>query len=174
MNSPPERLPAVLVVGVGSADRGDDAVGRVVAWRVREALAARGELAPSGPVAVLEHHGEGASLLEAWKDAGAVVVVDAAAPRTGPGAIYRIDAHARPLPVALLRSTHAFGVAEAVELARALGRLPRSLVVYAVEGLCFAPGVAVSPEVEAAAAAAAARVLHEVGSLLRAAPLPTA
>lgn len=157
--------PSVLVLGVGNADRGDDAVGRVVARRVREALATRGELAPAGPVAVLEHHGEGAALLEAWKDAVSVVVVDAAAPGTTPGRIHRIDAGSQPLPVALLRSTHAFGVAEAVGLARALGWLPRSLVVYAVEGLSFAAGTPMSPEVETAAADAAARVLDEVRTL---------
>jgi hydrogenase maturation protease len=76
--------------------------------------------------------------------------------------------------VALLRSTHAFGLAEAVELARALGRLPRFLVVYGVEGKCFTPGAALSAGVEAAAADAAARVLDEVGSLLRATPPPAA
>ena len=167
------RPPAVLVVGAGNADRGDDAVGRVVVRRVSEVLAAQGELSPAGPVAVIEHQGEGTSLLEAWQDAGAVVVVDAAAPGAAPGAICRIDARAGPLPAALLRSTHAFGVAEAVELARAMGRLPRSLVVYAVEGLSFAAGAAMSPEVQAAAPEAAAQVLDEVRALLRAAPQPT-
>jgi hydrogenase maturation protease len=39
-------------------------------------------------------------------------------------------------------------VADAVELGRALGRLPRVLRVYAIEGREFALGAPMSPEVE--------------------------
>jgi hypothetical protein len=39
-------------------------------------------------------------------------------------------------------STHAFSVAEAVELAGALGRLPARVDVYAVEGKDFRAGAA--------------------------------
>jgi hypothetical protein len=38
------------------------------------------------------------------------------------------------------RSTHAFGVAETVELARSLGRLPGYLVAYLIEGERFETG----------------------------------
>ena len=50
----------------------------------------------------------------------------------------------------LRSSTHAFGVADAVELARALGRLPGRLDVYAIEGASFTAGDSLSPEVERA------------------------
>ena len=43
-------------------------------------------------------------------------------------------------PASFRSSTHAFGVGDAVELARALGRLPRRVVVYGVEGADFAAG----------------------------------
>jgi hydrogenase maturation protease len=47
-----------------------------------------------------------------------------------PGTIRRLDAIAQPFPKgAFRRSTHAFGVAEAIELSRAMGELPKSLVV---------------------------------------------
>ena len=64
--------------------------------------------------------------------------------------IHRFDAVASALPTEVLSSTHAFGVAEAIELARALGRLPASLTVYAIEGDRFDVGQELSPEVEAA------------------------
>jgi hydrogenase maturation protease len=47
-------------------------------------------------------------------------------------------------------STHAFGVAEAVELARELGRLPGRLEVYAIEGADFSAGAELSAEVASA------------------------
>jgi hydrogenase maturation protease len=47
-------------------------------------------------------------------------------------------------------STHALGVAEAIELARALGRLPARLEVYAIEGARFTAGAGLSPAVEQA------------------------
>ena len=34
-------------------------------------------------------------------------------------------------------STHALGLADAVELARSLGRLPQRVVVYGIEGAAF-------------------------------------
>ena len=49
------------------------------------------------------------------------------------------------------RSTHAFGVAEALELARALNRLPPCLLIYGIEGKNFAMGTGLSPEVRTAA-----------------------
>ena len=71
------------------------------------------------------------------------------------------------LPIGLsLASTHGFGVADAVELARALRQLPERLIVYAVEGCRFEPGAPQSPEVVAAAQRVAARVVLEVLGLI--------
>ena len=54
----------------------------------------------------------------------------------------------QPLPAHFAHtSTHAFGVAEAIELARALRQLPSSLVVYGVEGTTFEPGMCLSTAV---------------------------
>jgi hydrogenase maturation protease len=60
-------------------------------------------------------------------------------------------------------STHAFGVGEAIELARALGRLPRRVLVYGVEGREFAAGEGLSPAVAAAVEPLVAELLEEVG-----------
>ena len=129
----------MIVIGVGNAWRGDDAAGLMVARRLRGTVAAR------------EQEGDGAGLLEAWAGARHVVVVDAAAGDAAPGSVRRFDARAAPLPARFLRSsTHAFGVADAVELARALDRLPERLEVYAIEGASFAAGAPLSPAVAAA------------------------
>jgi hydrogenase maturation protease len=145
-----------LVIGLGNEYRRDDAVGLVVARRLREA-------APES-VLVLEETGEGASLLESWQDADTVILIDAVQSGAAPGTLHRLDARERPIAKKFFRfSTHAFGLAEAVELARALGRLPPRLVVYGVEGRSFEAGVGLSPEVEAAVQVVVERVLGELG-----------
>jgi hydrogenase maturation protease len=135
----------VILIGVGNAWRGDDGAGLAVARRVRE-------LSPAG-VEVREVEGDATALVEAWSGAEGVVVVDAAESGAPPGTVRRFDARTRPLPARSLRSsTHAFGVADAVELARALDRLPARLDVYAIEGASFAAGERLSPAVERAVA----------------------
>jgi Ni,Fe-hydrogenase maturation factor len=67
------------------------------------------------------------------------------------GEIFRFDAGAQPLPRTLRGAIgHALGVAETIELARALGRLPRGLVVIGIEGESFAIGSGLSRPVRAA------------------------
>ena len=133
----------MILIGVGNAWRGDDGAGLAVARRVRE-------LSPAG-VEVREVEGDATALVEAWSGAEGVVVVDAAESGATPGTVRRFDARMRPLPVRSLRSsTHAFGVSDAVELARALDRLPARLDVYAIEGASFTAGEGLSPAVERA------------------------
>jgi hydrogenase maturation protease len=150
----------VLVVGVGNAMRGDDAAGLEVVRRLR----AR-EPVPGVAVRTLE--GEGIGLLDLWEGARAVVLVDSVRSGAVPGTVHRLDAAGEPLPGDLRTSssTHAVGVAEAIELARALGRLPRRLVLYGVEGERFDAGAALSSPVAAAIDAVVARVLQEASAL---------
>jgi len=63
-------------------------------------------------------------------------------------------------------STHAFGVVEAIELARALHMLPPCLIVYAIEGKNFATGTGLSPEVEKAVQQVVEQVTREVQDAL--------
>jgi hydrogenase maturation protease len=143
-----------LIIGIGNEYRGDDAVGLIVARRLNWRLA--------DSVTVLEQGGDGAALMEAWRGAEAVIIIDAVASGVAPGAIHRFDANTRPIPKGALRcSTHAFGVAEAIELSRALGELPQILVIYGIEGKNFAAGVGLSPEVEKAACEAVIQVFAE-------------
>ena len=113
-----------LIIGLGNDYRSDDGVGRVVARRLRaESL---------DEVGILEETGEGAALIEAWRGADFVILVDAVHSGGEPGTIYRIDAQAEEIPRSFFHySTHAFSVAEAVEMARALGQLPRRLIFTA-------------------------------------------
>jgi hydrogenase maturation protease len=144
----------VLIIGVGNAYRGDDRAGIAVAQQLA------GQVSPG--TEVLRESGEGTALVEAWKGAQFVILVDAIQSGASPGTIRRIDAREEPVRVELFpRSTHAFGVSGAIELARTLNELPTHVVVYGIEGRDFTPGEQLSPEVETAVPLAAAQVLWE-------------
>ena len=144
-----------LLIGLGNELRGDDAAGLLVA------RAARGRAGEG--VEVLESGGEPIDLLAAWDGADAAVVADAVASGAAPGSVHRIDAAAAPLPAAFAsRSTHALGLAEAVELGRALGRLPGHLVVFGIEGRDFAVGSDPDPAVRDAVGTVADAALSEL------------
>jgi len=146
-----------LVVGVGNDLRGDDAAGLEVARRVRLA-------APAG-VEVVEASGDGAALMDVWQRAALTIVVDACLSGAEPGTVRRFEAAEAPLPALFAsRSTHAFGLAEAVEMARALGRLPDRLVVFAIEGRDFTAGAPLTPAVARAVAETSAAILDEIAS----------
>ena len=143
------------VVCVGNPFRGDDAVG----LRVAEALAGS---VPEG-VRVVECEGEPVGILDAWEGCERAILVDATESGVEPGTIRRLPVHEAPLPPELRRSsTHLLGVAEAVELARALGRLPAETVVYGIEGGCFDTGAPLSPEVEQVVATVVASIREEL------------
>ena len=146
---------ATLIVGAGNAFRRDDGAGLETAARLRGALA--------GDIRVLAKDSDFASLLDDWQGADAVVVIDATSSGSEPGTIRRYDAHERPLPSAFSRSsTHSFGVGEAIELARVLGRLPAHVVVFGIEGRDFTPGEGLSPDVDAAVDEVVRRVAEEM------------
>ncbi len=142
------------VIGIGNPLRGDDAAGLAVARRVRELA--------GDDVEVRELEGEPTRLIEAWRDAASAVVVDAASSGSAPGTVMRFDATKGPLPPSLsATSTHALGLGDAVEIARALGRLPPQLIVYAIEGASFGAGEELTPAVAEAIEAAAIAALGE-------------
>jgi hydrogenase maturation protease len=144
-----------VLLGVGNAYRSDDGVGLVVAERVRSRV-------PAG-VEVTLCEQEASRVIDAFEGADAAVIVDAVASGGEPGELHRFDAAAAPVPArAFGSSTHAFGVGQAIELARALGKLPPAVVVIGVEGQRFVAGEGLSAPVEAAVEPAAEAVLREL------------
>jgi hydrogenase maturation protease len=127
----------VLILGCGNPDRSDDAAGLLVARRLREL-----------GIDAHEAGGGGLALIDAWSGWADVIVVDAVMSGAPPGTITIWDARTSAFPVGQFRcSTHALGVAEAIELARALDRLPSKLIVFGIEGVRFDPGEPPSAEV---------------------------
>ena len=147
----------VVVIGVGNAMRGDDGAGLAVARCVREH-------APDAvDVRVCEE--EPTRLLDALGDADAAFIVDAVSTGEAAGSVHRFDASTAAIPARALRSsTHALGIGETLELARALDRLPAQTVVFGVEGLDYTAHEGLTPAVADGVARAAAAVLEEVAA----------
>ncbi len=144
-----------VVLGIGNPDRGDDAVGRIVARSLR----------PRAPadVRIVEQSGEASALLAELQMADSAWLVDAAQSGAAPGTIHRIDCSVADavLPSRSV-SSHGFGLAEAIGLARTLDLLPPRCVVFAVEAADFTHGAPPSPLVAAAVGEVARRILEEL------------
>jgi hydrogenase maturation protease len=126
------------IICLGNELRGDDSAGFAVAERLRDRQV---------PALVAQP----ANLIDEWAGAEDVVVVDTVYSGAPPGTVHRIDALSGPLPAALRTgSTHLLGLGEAIELARALDRLPVRLYIVGIEGRAFGCGDPLTPEVERA------------------------
>jgi hydrogenase maturation protease len=115
-----------LVIGLGNPDRGDDAAGVLVArglhgHRTKEV-------------------GDCSELIDLWEGEESVVIVDAMRSGAKPGTVTRFDVEDTELPARAFPSTHSFGLAETVELARALDRMPGELVIFGIEASGFNHG----------------------------------
>lgn len=157
-----------LVVGIGHPDRGDDAVG----WLVAERL--RGRLADLPEVEVVQASSDPATLLTlpAWNEAQHVVVVDAVVTGAPPGTV-ELRSGDQPLPSLRSSGTHDLGLAATLQMARALGRLPPDLTIVGVEGARFGVGDLPSPAVVAAAERVATAVDREVRAMAARVARPT-
>jgi len=148
-------MPRIIVLGIGNVERGDDGAGRQVARLLRHMLRDRAEIA--------ELDGEAAAIVAKLEGADAAYLIDACVSQAPPGTVHRIDARAGELPQAGSDlSTHGFGLAAAVELARTLNRLPRRTVVYAIEAESFEPGAPLSEAVATATVIVADRIRSEI------------
>jgi len=126
----------VLVIGCGNRDRGDDGAGVMVAERVRE-LGVEAEICT----------GEALALIETWNGIDDVVVVDAVVTGAPAGKVWLWEGAEVNVERSVSVSTHGFGVAEAIKLARLLDRLPNRLRVFGIEGRRFDVGASASPDV---------------------------
>jgi hydrogenase maturation protease len=134
-----------LVIGLGNPYRGDDAAGIAVTARLHRCQ-------------VVQSLTGSFELIDAWAGFDEVVIVDATVSNEEPGTVLRFDAVRQPLPAGTFASAHTIGVAETVEMARTLGRLPERMVVYGIEAGDLSEGTSMSPAV----AEAVERVAEEI------------
>ena len=144
-----------MLIGIGNEYRCDDSLGLHVARALKKRHLV--------DTIVVESSGDGAELIEMFKSVRMAILIDAVSSGGNPGSIYQFNVHDQPLPAKLsFQSTHAFGVGEAIELARILGQLPSKLIVFTIEGENFSAGIGLSSKVESSVQKVVEMVCHEV------------
>ena len=147
-------MAVIRIIGLGNHLRGDDAVGLLAARRLRQQVGDRAE--------VIEAEMMGVGLMELMNGASVVILVDAARSGQIPGTIHRLDASAGPIGVRVfLRSSHALGISDALELARATSVLPPRVIVYGIETGNTEPGQPLSPQVAEALGKVVEQIVQE-------------
>ncbi|MBI4664818.1 MAG: hydrogenase maturation protease [Nitrospinae bacterium] len=122
---------------------GDDYAGLLIAQRIAGLGLAGTDVA--------FFSGDLSSMIETWAGYDTVLICDAAISEKPAGTVRSINAKSGPLPREIsFVSTHAFGLADTIELARTLGKLPPELCVYAVEAVNLGLGAPITREVEMA------------------------
>ena len=150
----------IRVIGLGNPLRGDDGVGPGIIAHLQQ------RLWPDS-VSLMVYHGDGASLMDIWAGASHVVLCDAIRSDDPPGTVRILNVNRTELPLGLFPcSSHAFGIAEAVELARVLGRLPPWCRIVGITAGEMSPGAPLSPAVADAVPRAAEGVAAELCALL--------
>jgi hydrogenase maturation protease len=130
----------ILVIGVGNEMCGDDALG----LHAVQALLQN----PVPGVTYTQQSGEGASLIESLRDCRAAIIVDAFSSGSVPGMIHLLDVSVTEIsPRLFASSSHAFGVAQAIELSRQLHLLPQTSLLCGIEGASFVAGNGLSDPV---------------------------
>ena len=143
----------MLIIGCGNRDRGDDAAGILAADRLRALDIAGIETRTSS--------GEPSELIELWAGATNVILIDAVVTGSAPGAVHQWDAQRSLHYGKATGSTHGLGVAEAIELARALKCLPANIRIYGIEARQFELGSEASPEVRQGVDEVIQRIVNE-------------
>lgn len=131
----------ILVIGIGNIFRNDDGAG-VIAIKILQK-----KNLPN--TKVIELSGEGVELMTAWENFKTVIIIDAVSSGDEIGKIFFLNANEEQIPKKFFNySTHAFSLAESIELSRVLGELPEKLIIYGIEGKNFSTGQNISIEVE--------------------------
>jgi hydrogenase maturation protease len=145
-----------VVIGVGNEYRRDDGFGPRVVEELRRHD-------PALNLRVCD--GEPTRLIDLWTGAALAVVIDVA--RAGgapPGEWFEMLVPDDRLPGEPAVSSHGIGLGATVDLARALDRLPRRLVVLAAVGREFGFGTGLCAPLSTAVGPVAARARHWVVS----------
>jgi hydrogenase maturation protease len=140
-----------LIAGIGSP-HGDDQVG----WKVVEVLARRVP-ADVRVVAVKAPLG----LLDELAGVDRLILVDGCRGGNPPGTIVRLAWPAEAVAMQSHTSSHGFDLGAVLRLAEALERLPREVVLYAIEVEHCHPGAELGPALARALPEVCHRVLGE-------------
>ncbi|VVC75539.1 hypothetical protein AQUSIP_08290 [Aquicella siphonis] len=148
----------IKVLGIGSP-YGDDQAG----WKAAELLAQRAAIQSYAPdmLCIEIYDRPGMRLLDYWQGENIVYIIDAVVSGGAIGAIHRFQ-NMEIEEAQCIVSSHEMGVAQALQIGRALNQLPENIIFYGVEILQAAHGRDISSSVARAVCHLVARVEAEI------------
>ncbi|MFW7379543.1 MAG: hydrogenase maturation protease [Oligoflexus sp.] len=142
------------LICIGNQNRGDDGVALLIARNLQQGK--------KHSFTIFTQTGEMGELMDTWQGYDEVSIVDAMSSGSPAGSLQVFDVARHALPCRSRNSsTHAFGLYEALELARVLGRMPKKISVYGIEGKNFSLGETVSPDLQKRVHDLAQKILRE-------------
>ncbi|MBI5968513.1 MAG: HyaD/HybD family hydrogenase maturation endopeptidase [Deltaproteobacteria bacterium] len=146
----------VRIIGVGNLLLKDEGVGVQVARELQ-----KNDL-PSG-VEVFDGGVAGIGLLDYFREASKVLLIDAADMNLKPGAVVRFTPEdVREEKIGPRFSSHDVGLLEILRLAKALEQCPQEVVIIGIQPKEISWGTDLSPEVQASVPRAIEAVLKEI------------
>jgi hydrogenase maturation protease len=150
----------VTIVGIGNEFRGDDSVAISVLRNLRNSIPAE--------VKTVELAGDQSNLIELMSDTESLIIVDAVSSPAPAGTIFQINASKESFPGDFFTvSTHSIDLAQAIELARIMRRLPELVLIYGIVGKVFSFTTSLSRQVKDSAEAVRTKILNDVDRILR-------
>ncbi len=141
------------MVGLGNPLRRDDGAGIVASRRLRATL--------PPAIVVRESSADVAELLAVFSAAQQVILIDAVVDLPE-GQVCRLEGPEFSLPSLPSTSSHALTLTQIIDLGRALGQLPASLVIYGIGASDVGPGEGLSANVDAAVTEVVQRITREL------------
>lgn len=152
----------LTIIGCGNANRQDDAVGVHVARRIRERLARH----PVPGVQALDCGTGGMEVMFAAKGSDAVILVDASASGSEPGAVFEVPGEELEREREPSLNLHDLRWDDALAMGRKVygHDFPSKVSVFLVEAARTGLGLELSPEVEQAAEVVYQRLLERIAA----------
>jgi len=149
-----------LILGVGNLLLKDEGIGVHVARELqKKILPAEVEVCDGGVA--------GIGLLDFFREASKLLLIDAAEMSLKPGTVVRFTPeNVKDLSGGVKFSTHDVGLMEVLNLAKALRRCPEDVIIIGIQPKEISWGTNLSPEVEAAIPQVVEMVLKEIFSNL--------
>jgi hydrogenase maturation protease len=148
--------PKIVIIGVGNLLLKDEGVGVQVAEELKKKELPEGVEVYDGAV-------EGIGLLDFFRQASQVLLIDAAEMNLKPGAVVRFTpAEVRSKKSVPRFSLHDIGLLEVLELARILGASPPEVIIFGIQPKEITWGMELSAEVQASVPQVVALICKEI------------
>jgi len=151
---------SITIVGIGNEFRGDDGVALYILRSLKKELPAQ--------VKTIELTGDQSGLLDLMMGTDTMIIVDAVSSAAPVGTIFRLDASMDPFPDDFFTvSTHSIDLAQSIELARTMKRLPDVVLIYGIVGKDFSFTPSLSQRVKDSAETVRSKIASDVDGIFR-------